>query len=255
MIVDAGKTPAVIRMKDGGILSFFNNGIYLPTSQITYADETGKIRYTMNINSTDRNAHNRALHYVRSYPSGLVNGIEQQRLVLFTDPHTNRRSQASSTSTVQQNLSATPLFEVISPQIYTDGDNYQMTFWTNITDASKVQDNNYVYTPSDILKVSEQNMQVAESALSAKALCTCPIHFELLRQITNNVEDRCHLTPVIKQIGVIMVIKNGNFIFDFAGGGGNTGFKKHMHTNALTDAGFAVAVFAPSAIITPLSWS
>jgi hypothetical protein len=50
------------------------------------------------------------------------------------------------------------LFEVISPQIYTDGDNLQMTFWTNITDASKVKSNSYVYTPSDILKVSEEDM-------------------------------------------------------------------------------------------------
>jgi hypothetical protein len=77
MIVDAGKTPAVVRMKDGGILSFFNNGIYLTSNTINYYDETGKIRYQLIINNTDRNAHNRALHYVRSYPSGLINGIEQ----------------------------------------------------------------------------------------------------------------------------------------------------------------------------------
>ena len=95
---------------------------------------------------------------------------------------------------------------------------------------------------------------ISEYASAAKALCTCPIHFEMLRQY--GVDGTVHLTPVIRQIAVIMVIKNGNFIFDFAGGGGGTsGFKKHMHTNALTDAGFAVAVYAPSAIITPLAWS
>ena len=111
MIVDAGKNPAVVRMKDGSILTFFNNGIYDKTSTVVYKDELDKVRYQLKVEATDYNSHNRALHYVRSYPGNAINGIEQEQLVIFTNPNTNKSSRADSNSMVQGNLIATPLFE------------------------------------------------------------------------------------------------------------------------------------------------
>ena len=139
MIVDAGKSPAVVRMKDGSILTFFNNGIYDKTQTITYKDEANSTRYLLKVDKNDFNSHNRALHYVRSYPGSAINNIEQERLVIFTNQSENRSSPAESTSTVQGNLIATPLFEVINPQIFSDGNNFQMTFWTNLKDASGIK--------------------------------------------------------------------------------------------------------------------
>lgn len=263
MIVDVGKSPVVLRLKDGSVFSFYNSGIHNAATSIDYYDDLGQVRYSIKVDANDINYQNRALHFVRSYPGSAINNILQERLVIFTNPYTSNKGGTSvqSNSLAQGGLIATPLFEVINPQIFFDGNNFQMTFWTNLTDASVITNDteaNYYYDDKNILKVSELNMSDMDEGneSAAKALCTCPIHFEMLRQGNGGlVEDRLYLTPVIKQIAIIMVIKQGNNVFDFAGGGGNTGFKKHMHTNALTDAGFAVAVYAPSAIITPLAWS
>ena len=62
------------------------------------------------------------------------------------------------------------------------------------------------------------------------------------------------ITPVIYNIAVVDVLTGQGYITDFSGGGGDGGVGMHSHLST-NDGGFAAAVFMPSAIMKPFTWS
>lgn len=241
MIADVGKTPCVLRLEDGRVLSFFNTTI-TATSSISYKDTNGDIRYTMTIGSDVKKGKYRALHFIRSYP---MHAIDNNPIpVIFTSPET--------TTTGSTSIECTPLYECIAPQITTFGkNNYQLTFWTNITDLSvlsKDSAGNYIYTAASVKKFSTNKLgDVTSDANATKVLCTAPIHLELLSKSGIPM-----LTPVIQSAAVLATVSGENYALDFSGGG-SAGLRRHAHSSN-SDGGFAFSVYSPSAVVRPLSW-
>lgn len=248
MILDVGKTPAVVRLQDGCVITFFNTTI-ISNDNIAFKDTNGNDRYLLTVDTATQTNKFRALHFIRSYPQSALDNTP--RVV----PFTHRLNTASNTG-----MTADFLYEVISPQIGKSDDGiYQMTFWTNVTDASKITQNNngtFDYDPTAVLKFSTERLgDIDDLQGGTKILCSALLHWELLSQVGGGITDSVRrLTPVIQNVSVLAKITGENYATDFSSGSdGGGGARIHNHADN-HNSGFAYAVYSPSSIIRPLSW-
>lgn len=237
--VDIGKNIAITRMSDGSVLSMFNNAIMTADTTINFYDKSGKQRYTMSIDQTAITNKYRCAYYSRSLPQSAVDTSDSKPRFLL---------RLISSSTVE------PIYEFISPAIMSvKQDMVQLSWWSNV-ETSKF---NSSYDKTALVRFSSSNLYVDTNIAVSKILCTATIRWEYLRQSGGGVNDSVFkLIPIIDTPVIATTINNQGYVVDFetgTGGGGGGGLGIHSHTSN-DDAGFAAAVFMPSAHIRPLSW-
>lgn len=235
MAVDIGKSIAIARLTDGSVLSMFNNTLIGMETTVNFHDKDGP-RYTMSIDQTAFTNKYRCAYYSRSLPQGSMDMTPHLILML------------SSNSTVQ------PIYEFISPAITCiKQDMVQLSWWSNV-EASKF---NGSYDATALVRFSSSNLYVDTNIAAYKILCTATIRWEYLKQMGAGAGDaNFMMVPIIDTPAIAVVIKNEGYVLDFetgTGGGGGGGLGIHSHTSN-DDAGFAAAVFMPSAHIRPLNW-
>ena len=247
MITDVGKTPASTILPDSSIVTFFNGTI--KQTSVKYVGLNGSERYNVQGTGIDITNKHRALYFIRSFP-GSGFGATVPLPVVYIPSSINQNTQGNSS------VSCSFLYECIAPQICcNDSGVYQIIFWTNTDDASKLSTNasgETLYSQDAVTKFKTDSLGDTESvSTSVKLLCSANIDFELL---SSSLGGGRQLTPVIKKIIVLAAISNENYATDFAGGGSGGGLKVHTHINN-DNGGFAFACFAPSATINPISWT
>ena len=249
MITNNGKTIAIVKMPDGSVLNIFNRTFYAWGAKITFQDQNGKSRYTIAIDQSYISNQYRCACFTRSYSNNTI-GMTPY-LVLYV-PDMSKKTDDSVT--------AYPLFEMISPAINHTGTVYQITWWSNVKDYSKLTKNDegiYTYSADQIKRFSQSTI-ATESASSTcgNILCTANLTFEKLKQTgTGAFDSSFRMTPVIHDIAIVAMVTGQGYITDFSSGGdGEGGIGMHSHLNN-NDGGYAAAVFMPSAIMKPFTWS
>lgn len=248
MITDVGKSVATVKLLDGNVINFFNK-TYDLSANINYYDQQGNLQYVVTRDEAQYNNKHRCAYYTRSYSQSAIDNIP--RIVLCL---------SGISVTQQQNITAFPLYELISPSVNRLGiDEYQLSWWSNvdnITDLNQIQ-GIYFYNSNAIKKFSQNTLaDIEENQAATKILCTAYIKWEKLAQQINGVKDiTAQLTPIIVNPTIIAVIQGEGYITDFSGGGsgGGGGLSLHSHTSN-EDGGFAGAVFMPSANMRVLNW-
>ena len=193
----------------------------------------------------------RALHYVRSFSSDSIDSV--RRPVLYIPSYGSQLTRYG--------IPAIPVYEAITPNISKYGDGLcQLSWWSNTSSVLSPDSGNsqhYTYDSSKILKFSLNDLGDAaqKNTNCSKILCSAAIVWENLRQDNGPGSSTYYWDmPVITNIAIVQCISGEGLVTDFSTGGGNGGIGMHSHTNN-NDGGLAVATFAPSAMIRPISWS
>lgn len=270
MTTFTGKAFATIRMHNGSVINMFNRSFSSWGTSIDFLDPNGTTRYKMAIDQVYMKNKYRCACFTYSFTASAIS--MSPRVVLYvpgknSSNDSNENSSASGDGSDGSSSSETesspfswayPIFELICPTISSIGNGvYQLTWWSNVDNYNAIKDENgtYIYNPTQIKKFSEYSLSsnASRSGSCANIVCTAPLHFENLMQ--NGTDKNCYFaTPVIKRIAIIDVIPNNYYVTDFSGAGGGDGIGMHSHLNN-NDGGFAAAVFMPSAIMKPFTWS
>ena len=248
MITDVGRTVACVKTADGTVLNIFNRTFYNWGTNIVFKDERGNNRYNVIVDTSYVTNCYRCACFTRSFATRAIDNSPQILLYVPTS------AQSSAFG-----ITAQPLFELISPTIAKNEDIYQLTWWSNVEDYSQMAQGSggtYEYDPSKLKMFSTNTLgDEAENSSCAKILCTAMMNFERLVQVGGSSKDASpRWTPVIRNVAVIAVITGEGYITDFSTGGSGGGIGMHSHLSN-DDAGFAAAVFMPSAVMKPFNWS
>lgn len=269
MATSVGRVPATVKIDDY-FVTFFNKTLEAGDSmrEIRFYDDacvgpggnsgtrSGLPRYCLNVDIGDQTARNRCLHFVRHNQQGADEAD-------FVNPIPAIYIPDVTITAAGGGISAVPIFEVISPTITNvGGKSFQLTWWTN-TDEMEQWSGGMDYNPQLIKKFSANDLDDFEdNANGARLLCTASIVWENLKLSKGSNPDASggaapeveYLpTPVIYHVGVVHMVHGEGYIVDFSTGGGGGGMKVHSHTS-IEDGGFAVSVYAPSAMIRPANW-
>lgn len=247
MITNTGKSIVSIKTNEGIVISIFNRTFHAWGSTINLNDMQNNKRYNIAIDQSYITNQYRCACFSMSYANNS----------LRTTPHLVVYAPDMSTKS-NNGITAYPLFELISPSVNKTGDIYQLTWWSNVANYSQLtQINNiYQYDPSVIKKFSQSTISSEKSTnSSANLLCTAHIYFEKLKQSGSGTFDaRPRITPVIHHVAIVDVITGQGYVTDFSSGGDDGGIGMHSHLDN-NDGGYAAAVFMPSAIMKPFTWS
>lgn len=247
MITNTGKTIATIKSTDGSVINIFNRTFYSWGSTIQFKNSSGKSIYSMAIDQSYISNQYRCACFTISYSNSALSMTPN--LVLHVP---------DMTALSNNGIVAYPLFELISPTINKTGESYQLTWWSNVDDYSKLVNNNgiYTYEREKIKKFSQSTISSEKSTnLSGSILCTAHVYFERLSQVgSGTFESSATETPIIRSIAIIALITGQGYVTDFSSGGDDGGIGMHSHLDN-NDGGFAAAVFMPSAIMKPFTWS
>ena len=266
MATSVGRTPATVKANDNYFVSMFNKFLdadkswsetkFYDDAMIGVGSGTGGPRYVMSIDNADQSEAHRCLHFVRHNQQGANSADFISAVPVLYVPNDN-----ILISTPGIGIPAMPLFEVISPTITNvGGKSFQLTWWTNVDDVSKCS-GGMGYDPTIIKKFSSNDIENFEDSQgAARLLCTAPIVWENLSTVAPPAQGaettgvvKYLPTPVIYNVGVVHLVTGEGYIVDFSTGGGAGGMRVHSHTS-MEDGGFAVSVYAPSAMIRPANW-
>ena len=243
MVSDIGKALSTVKLQEG-LCSFYNAAVE-EESGVRWLDAQGNARYVLAADGAKASAW-RALSYVRSYAAAKTAHV---KLALYVPNY----SQATA-----YGLTAMPLYETIAPSVMRDSSGVcQVTWWTNVDSfTGSAEHLDYYANYQSVHRFSNLDLEsVEDSATSSKLLCTAPITWEMLRQEGGpGADGSLHEVPVIRHVGVLSVITGEGWVTDFSTGGGGGAMRMHAHTSN-EDCGFAVATYAPSAMLRPISWS
>lgn len=249
MITDVGKNIAAVKLIDGSVINFFNK-TYDLAANVNYYNEQGEIQYIITRDQSQFKNKYRCAYYTRSYSQSVLSN-KAKLVICLSDIEITHPT----------NITAKPLYELISPSINRLGiDEYQLSWWSNVDNISELQENNgvYFYKSTAIKKFSQNTLaDIEQNQAATKILCTSYIKWEKLVQQVGGVKDTvAQLTPVIVNPIIVAAITGEGYITDFSGGGsggGGGGLSLHSHTSN-EDGGFAGAVFMPSANMRVLNW-
>lgn len=253
LVNDIGKTIASIRR--GSVVYNFFNATIVESTNVNFVDEvvkkdgTSSVRYVFNASNT-AGYNYRALHYTRSYTDDALD--------LSVHPVLYVSSYGSYDT--HYGVPAVPLYEAIAPSICKYGDGiYQLSWWSNTNGVLTPDSNdstNYTYDSSKIMKFSTTSLgDVQQNANCSKILCTASISWERLKQTNGTAVDTAYWdVPVIEHVTILQCINGLGYVTDFSTGGGKSGIGMHSHIDN-NNGGLAVATFAPSAMMRPISWS
>ena len=247
MITNTGKTIATMKVPDGTVLNIFNRTFYSWGKTINFQDDRGKSRYSIAIDQSYISNQYRCACFTRSFAN---NAIGMTPYILLYVPDLSKTTDNGTT--------AYPLFELISPSINYTGNIYQLTWWSNVKDYSKLENVNgiYKYDAEKIKRFSQSTIATeTESNTCGNILCTAQLYFEKLKQTGSGAFDsNIRMTPIIRNIAIVTLLTGQGYITDFSSGGGDGGIGMHSHLSN-NDGGFSAAVFMPSAIMKPFTWS
>ena len=275
MSYDVGKSIATIRMDDGRVYSIFNRTAYNLGREIKFYDDQGQVKYNMLINEDAVTQSLRCAYYTCSNPNSPIDPVARLVVKVSGDSGTAGGSSSGSGSSGDPEISAEPIYELITPTVHRRGpDGCDLVWWSNISNVGtfnayqkpcwaegKVkgyvnQVYNYEYRPELIKKFTEDEIEYGtddDVSDVAKIMCEANIEWENLAQVGGGVADTfTHLTPVIKKINVVTLVTGEGYVTDFTGGN-NGAMGIHNHT-CMEECGFAAAVFMPSAIMRPFNW-
>ena len=197
MIPDCGKPACPILFPDGTLASF-HNSLIQDTSSVTFKDEYGNEKYTLQFDEQDEEKYCRALAWHRYMPSS---GLDQDlRFVIYTKD--GKKGQ--------------PMYDCICPQVAQMSGTQGMTlvYWTNIKKGQTMS----TYKKDSIYRIDDSMIEYERfEQVQYKVLLAASIRFEML---SSDFDDKPVLTPICYAINVL-----GTFdypISDYASGGGDT---------------------------------
>lgn len=263
MITEVGKTVPLIQFPDGTAICFYNKCMTSWDANIKYSSADGVVRYIVVIDDTYRVNEYRCGCFVRTWTHM---GIDSKEQILLYVPRSTDNNAVVTDKMIgpptpqQAGVTALPIFELISPVISkVNGGKYQLTWWSNVSNVNDLVKSGdaYEYNPEAIKRFSRKTIaDETETSTCAKILCTAPIEFEDLIHVSGGGADAMpRMVPIIRDIAVTTVIAGEGYVTDFTtGGDGGGGIGMHSHLSN-DDAGFAAAVFMPSAVMKPMNWS
>lgn len=239
MVTEVGKSVAVLCLPDGSTVNIFNKQLpTIPTAGLHFTRPDGSEAYVINYDASYATA--RGAVFRRALGQ---NSVSENDVPLIYAPN-------------DQNVCSI-LFQVMSPTIHQfDENKYQLSWWTNLENCDPETISSHTYLDYTVHKFDASNLDIENDSSNTKALCTAYIKFEKLKCSgggTSSDGDAFQIYPIITRPIIVYAQKGQGFIVDFATGGGGGGIGVHAHTS-VQDAGFAAAVFMPSAIMKPFNW-
>ena len=253
-----GKTPAVVVLHDGDVMTLYNDVVQYDVDELTL-NNTEKVEDENTENDEDDlftapppTINNRCLMFVRSQARRVVEPI--RFVAVSPDEHFNGNE-------------LNPLYEVINPEIKTidNSDSAMLVFWTNFIE--EVDE----YDAEKVLKFKEDNL-VYDGGTVFRALCSTVIQFEKYyiqggavaktngddpSTLDDDITNTYDMFVIATKPTIMQIYKDDYPVIDFASGGnvGGSGLRRHTHaSNEVYDGGYSFSIMHPGTGVPQKPW-